>query len=61
MEPGTLTHLDRIVILFAVIGGVLVVLLPMIVVLMTPEKKTETGQSVVGSRESGSQSGVGSR
>jgi hypothetical protein len=37
MEPGTLTHLDRIVILFAVIGGVLVVLLPMIVVLMTPE------------------------
>jgi len=40
MEPGTLTHLDRIVIAVAITLGVIVVFLPAIVVLILPDKKT---------------------
>jgi hypothetical protein len=38
MPPESLTHFDRIVILLAVAGGVVFALLPVIVVLIAPEK-----------------------
>ena len=38
MEPGTLTHLDRILIVVAIVGGLLLVLLPAVVVWVLPDK-----------------------
>ena len=37
MEPGALTHLDRVIIAAAVIGGVVCLLLPVILVLIASD------------------------